>query len=82
MENNLYLLKVICESVVEGLNILWWEDTHSASAAPPPGQMTGAVQQLDDVASLEMETGAVGRTVVTQSMGHTRLLQKWLERLW
>lgn len=63
-------------SVVERLHVLRREDPHSASAAPPPAQRAGAVQQVDDVAAAEVEVGLLRGRIVAEGMSQTGPLQK------
>lgn len=58
-------------SVVERLHILWWEDAHSASTAPPPAQRAGAVKQVDDVAAAKVEVGLLCGHVVAEGVSQT-----------
>lgn len=62
--------------MVQRLDIFRWEDPHSASTAPSPGQRTRAVEQIDDVAPLEVEVGSLGGGVVTEGMSQTGFLHK------
>lgn len=62
-------------SVVERLHVLRREDPHSASAAPPPAQRAGAVQQVDDVAAAEVEVGLLRGHVVAEGVSQAGPLQ-------
>lgn len=62
-------------SVVERLHVLRREDPHSASAAPPPAQRAGAVQQVDDVAAAEAEVGLLRGHVVAEGVSQAGPLQ-------
>lgn len=55
-------------SVEQRLDTLWGEDSHPASAAAPPGQSAGAVQQVDDVTAQEVEPGALRGGVVAEGV--------------
>lgn len=62
-------------SVVERLHVLWWEDSHSASTAPPPAQRAGAVEQVDDVAAAKVEVGFLCGQVVAEGVSQAGPLQ-------
>lgn len=61
--------------MVERLHVLWREDPHSASTAPPPAQRAGAVEQVDDVAAAEVEVGLLCRHIVAEGVSQTGPLQ-------
>lgn len=63
-------------SVVQRLDVFWWEDPDPASTAPPPAQGARAVQQVDDVSAHEVEVGALRGGVVAEGVSQTRLLHK------
>ena len=69
-------------SVVQRLDQFWREDSHSASAAPPPGQRARAVQQVDDVAPQEVEVSGVWGGVVAEGMSQAAFLQKNRAEAW
>lgn len=62
-------------SVVERLHVLWWEDPHSASTAPPPAQRAGAVKQVDDVAAAKVEVGLLCGHIVAEGVSQASSLQ-------
>lgn len=63
-------------SEVQQLDVLRREVAYSASTAPPPGQRTRAVQQVDDVAALEVEVGGLTGGVVTERLSQARFLDE------
>lgn len=63
-------------SVVQRLDIFWWEDAYSASTAPSPGQWSSAVQQINDVTAQEVEVSSLRGGVVTEGMSQTGFLHK------
>ncbi|CAB1436269.1 unnamed protein product [Pleuronectes platessa] len=63
-------------SVVQQLDVLRWKDADSASAASRPGRRAGALQQVNDVATQEVEVPGLTGGVVTEGVSHTRFLDK------
>lgn len=61
-------------SVVKRLHARRRKDPHPPSAAPPPAQGAGAVQQVDDVSAEEVQVGGVRRGVVTERVSQAGFL--------
>ena len=63
-------------SVIQRLHVFRRKDSYSAPAAPPPGQRAGAVQQVDDVTTQEVQVGGVRGGVVTEGVSQAWFLHK------
>lgn len=69
-------------SVVQRLDVVWRKDSDSSMTAPSPAQRTGAVQQVDDVTTQEVEVGGLSWGVVTEGVSQARFPRNWFLQTW
>ena len=55
--------------MVDGLDVLRWEEAHAPVTAALPALQVGAVEEVDDVAAHEAQLGDVLRVEVEEGVG-------------